>query len=60
MDLPTQVRVISFQMEQSIELLELLNTLIIMAKDNTIIVNKETLQSMLTCLQVSQAKFRLL
>jgi hypothetical protein len=60
MDLPTQVRVISFQMEQSIELLELLNTLIITDKDNTIILNKETLQSMVTCLQVMQVKDRLL
>ena len=46
-------------MAQNLELLELLNTLI-----NTIeykvILNKENLQSMLTCLQVTQAKVRLL
>jgi hypothetical protein len=48
------------QMERSRELLEFLNTLINTNEDNTIIMNKETLQSMLTCLQVTQAKVRLL
>jgi hypothetical protein len=47
-------------MEQSHELLEFLNTLINTTKDNTVILNKETLQSVLTCLQVTQAKVRLL
>jgi hypothetical protein len=49
-----------FQMEQSQELLDLLNTLIINVEDNTLIMNKETLQSVLTCLQVMHAKVRLL
>jgi hypothetical protein len=48
------------QMERSRELLELLNTLINTTEDNTVILNKETLQSVLTCLQVTQAKVRLL
>jgi hypothetical protein len=47
-------------MERSRELLELLNTLINTTEDNTVIMNKETLQSVLTCLQVTQAKVRLL
>jgi hypothetical protein len=47
-------------MAQSQELLELLNTLILTVEDNTIIINKGTLQSILTCLQVSQAKVELL
>jgi hypothetical protein len=37
-----------------------LNTLINTTEDNTVILNKETLQSMLTCLQVTEAKVRLL
>jgi len=45
-----------FQMERSQELLELLNTLIINVEDNTLIMNKETLQLVLTCLQVMHAK----
>jgi hypothetical protein len=48
------------QMERSHELLELLNTLINTTEDNTVTLNKETLQSVLTCLQVTQAKVRLL
>ena len=42
------------------ELLELLNTLINTTEDNTVILNKTTLQSVLTCFQVTQAKVRLL
>jgi hypothetical protein len=48
------------QMERSHELLELLNTLINTTEDNIVILNKENLQSVLTCLQVTQAKVRLL
>jgi hypothetical protein len=47
-------------MERSRELLELLNTLINTTEENTMILNKTTLQSVLTCLQVMQAKVRLL
>jgi hypothetical protein len=47
-------------MERSHELLELLNTLINTTEDNTVILNKTTLQSVLTCLPVTQAKVRLL
>jgi hypothetical protein len=47
-------------MERSLELLELLNTLIITIEDNTISINKDTLKSVLTCLQVTQDKVRLL
>jgi hypothetical protein len=47
-------------MARSLELLELLNTLINTTEDNTVTLNKETLQSVLTCLQVTQAKVRLL
>jgi hypothetical protein len=47
-------------MAQSLELLQFLNTLINTTEDNTVILNKETLQSMLTCLQVMEAKVRLL
>ena len=47
-------------MERSLELLELLKTLIISTKNNTVVLNKSTLQSVVTCLQVSQAKFQLL
>jgi hypothetical protein len=47
-------------MARNLELLELLNTLINTTEDNTMILNKETLQSVLTCLQVTQAKVRLL
>ena len=43
-------------MEQSHELLEFLNTLINTIEDNTLILNKATLQLVLTCLQVTQAK----
>jgi hypothetical protein len=42
------------------ELLELLNTLILSSVDNTITTDKATLQSVVTCLQVSQAKVALL
>jgi hypothetical protein len=49
-----------FEMAQNIELLELLNTLINTTEDNTMILSKETLQSVLTCLQVTQDKVRLL
>jgi hypothetical protein len=47
-------------MERSHELLELLNTLINTIEDNIVILNKTTLQSVLTCLQVTQAKVILL
>jgi hypothetical protein len=47
-------------MARNLELLELLNTLINTIEDNTVILNKTTLQSVLTCLQVMQAKVRLL
>ena len=47
-------------MERSHELLELLNTLINTIEDNTMTLNKETLQSVLIFLQVMQAKVRLL
>jgi hypothetical protein len=47
-------------MAQSLELLEFLNTLINTIEDNTVILNKETLQSVLTCLQVMEAKVRLI
>jgi hypothetical protein len=47
-------------MERSRELLEFLNTLINTTEDNTVILNKTTLQSVLTCLQVTQDKVRLL
>ena len=46
-------------MERSIELLELLNTLIKNTTNNKVILNKSTLQSMVTCLQVSQEKVQL-
>jgi hypothetical protein len=49
-----------FEMARNLELLELLNTLINTTEDNTMILNKSTLQSVLTCLQVTQAKVRLL
>jgi hypothetical protein len=42
------------------ELLELLNTLILSTVDNMVTTDKATLQSVLTCLQVSQAKVELL
>jgi hypothetical protein len=42
------------------ELLELLNTLILSSVDNTITIDKTTLQYVVTCLQVSQAKAALL
>jgi hypothetical protein len=47
-------------MERNHELLELLNTLINTTENNTVTLNKTTLQSVLTCLQVTQAKVRLL
>ena len=47
-------------MERSLELLELLNTLIITTTNNTVILNKTTLQLVVTCLQVSQEKVQLL
>jgi hypothetical protein len=49
-----------FKWSRSRELLEFLNTLINTTEDNIVILNKETLQSVLTCLQVMQAKVRLL
>jgi hypothetical protein len=55
-DLPAQGDL----MARSLELLEFLNTLINTTEDNTVILNKATLQSVLTCLQVMQAKVRLL
>jgi hypothetical protein len=42
------------------ELLELLNTLILSSMDNTITIDKTTLQSIVTYLQVMQAKVALL
>jgi hypothetical protein len=47
-------------MAQSLELLELLNTLINTTEDNTVTLKKTTLQSVLTCLKVTQDKVRLL
>jgi hypothetical protein len=47
-------------MKQNLELLELLNTLIIIVEDNTMILNKTTFQYVLTCLQVMQAIVKLL
>jgi hypothetical protein len=44
------------QMERRLELLEFLSTLINTTKENIVIMNKETLQSMITCLQVMQTK----
>jgi hypothetical protein len=43
-----EVQVRGLQMERSRELLEFLNTLIITSQENTIILNKATLQSMMT------------
>jgi hypothetical protein len=48
------------QMERNIELLDFLNTLINIVEDTKVILNKTTLQSMLTCLQVTQTKVRIL
>jgi hypothetical protein len=45
---------------ENLELLEFLNTLINTIECNTMILNKATLQSVLTCLQVTEAKVRLL
>jgi hypothetical protein len=47
-------------MAQIDELLELLNTLILSTIDNMVTIDKATLQSILTCLQASQAKVELL
>jgi hypothetical protein len=47
-------------MAQIYELLELLNTLILYIVDNMVTIDKETVQYVLTCLQVSQAKVELL
>jgi hypothetical protein len=47
-------------MERNLELLELLNTLINTVEDNIVILHKDILQSVLTCLQVIQAKVRIL
>jgi hypothetical protein len=47
-------------MEQNLELLELLKTIINTTEDNIVILHKDILQSMLTCLQVTQAKVRIL
>jgi hypothetical protein len=49
-----------FERARSLKLLELLNTLINTIEDNTVILKKTTLQSVLTCLQVTQDKVRLL
>jgi hypothetical protein len=47
-------------MARNLELLELLNTLINTIEDNIVILKKTTLQSVLTFLQVMQAKVRIL
>jgi len=47
-------------MAQVEELLELLNTIILSSMDNTIALDKTTLQFVVTCLQVSQEKTTLL
>jgi hypothetical protein len=47
-------------MARSLELLEFPNTLINTTEDNTMILNKETLQLVLTCLQVMEDKVRIL
>jgi hypothetical protein len=47
-------------MERSNELLEFLNTLINTTEDNIVILNKTTLQLVITCLQVTQDKVILL
>ena len=47
-------------MERRLELLEFLSTLINTTKENIVIMNKETLQSMITCLQVTQTKIIIL
>jgi hypothetical protein len=47
-------------MERKLELLDLLNTLIIIVEDNMGILKKATLQCALTHLQVTQAKVELL
>ena len=47
-------------MERSLKLLEFINTLINTTEDNTMILNKTTVQTVLTCLQVTQAKVRLI
>ena len=43
-------------MAQAEELLELVNTLLLVSIGNTIAINKATLQSVLACLHDSQAK----
>ena len=43
-------------MEQSMELLKLLNTLIISDEENMISIHKDSLKSKPTCLQVMQTK----
>ena len=47
-------------MDRIDDLLELMNTLILSFVDNTVTIDKATLQSILTCLQASQAKTELL
>jgi hypothetical protein len=47
-------------MAQSLELLEFLNTLINTIEGNIVVLNKATVQSVLTCFQVTEAKVRLL
>jgi hypothetical protein len=42
------------------ELLDLLNNVILSSLDNTVTIEKTTLQSVVTCLQVMQAKVALL
>jgi hypothetical protein len=49
-----------FKIARVEELLELLNTIILSSLDNTVTTNKTTLQIVVTCLQVSQAKVALL
>jgi hypothetical protein len=56
----TPVSSFVFKMAQVEELLELLNTLILSFVDNTVTIDKTTLQFVVTCLQVSQAKAALL
>jgi hypothetical protein len=47
-------------MEQNLELLEFMNTLINTTEYNTMILNKKTLQSVITCFQVMEYKVRVL
>jgi hypothetical protein len=47
-------------MERRLELLELLNTLLITGEYDTVSINKNDLKIVLTCLQVTQTKVRLI